>query len=618
MNTSKRWGITLTAILVPLLSLACNLSTDLLPSSGGVPASSGGGAPAFSGGDQQTAEWDAWLDVPADPLRLDITTDDAHAASAVLDYSGGTLETTDAGGTTYRLEIPEGALDVPILISMTPLSSIQGMPFDQAVAHAVSLEPEGLRLADVAILTITPSSPIPVDQQIFFGFRGDDHQFGFVPTVPNTIQIQFPIFHFSGYGVDKGLLADTEPVRKRLGGDMEERLNALLADQLAQESQLVQSGKETDAEFRKNMSVFLDWLIKTYIREVLTPRLNAAGESCAAGKLVIQTGLGFARQMTLFGAPPDKVNAIIKSILDVSQQAIERCLQEEYELCRDQHIIHRIRDVVLSMAREQQLLGVTAGGDVLAKGMDLARKCLTFELDFESAAQVDTPGVQTRAESAVESKVQLNAVPSEGNPVGAIEGESALKDRTFTIESPFCSLNPSRGGSTLQVQGLTWEVAFNKDDEIGHVKDLTLTFTSDPTTESWTGNCTVGGVTFPYEAPSANVWSSTYGTLHAQECKASSAGGADNPPTSGGPSDLGSLLGQMGDTGDLSPEQIQGLMGALQGGVGAPGTAYGCGVEHDWQVQGGETFATKEWNLSSSSPLQMSEQGSFVLKHLPR
>ncbi len=596
MNTSKRWGITLTAILVPLVSLACNLSSDLLPSSGGVPVSSGGGAPASSGGDQQTAEWDAWLDIPADPLHLDITTDDAHAASAVLDYSGGTLETTDSGGTTYRLEIPEGALDVPIRISMTPLSSIQGMSFDQASTYAVNLEPEGLRLADVAILTITPSSPIPVDQQIFFGFRGENHELGFVPPVLDSTDLAIPIIHFSGYGVNKGLLADTEPLRKRLGGDVEDRLSAVASDFLSRERQKQLQGNGNSDDLAK----FLQWYMETYYREVLKPRLDAAGESCAAGRLALETYLSFEREMVLLGADLTGIERLLGRIPGPLQTVLETCLQEEYELCRDQHIIHRLIPVYLSILREQQLLGMDDGGKAEALGQDLIRKCMTFELDLQSTATTVTPGLDAAAKSIVESKVQLGWEFTQGI-FGVIDGDLALINRDFSITSPHCALNPSRGGSTLHVQGLSWEVDYHSpEDELGFVKDLTLTFTSDPTTKSWTGNCTVGGVTFPYEAPSANVWSSTYGALHAQECKANSAGGADNPPTSGGPSDLGSLLGQLGDTGDLSPDQLQGLMGALQGGVGAAGTAYGCGVEHDWQVQGGETFATKEWNLSSS------------------
>lgn len=610
MHTHRRWAITLSTILIPLLSLSCNLTAKVAGTSGGNPPTASEN-PSSVISDQQTAEWDAWLDLPADPVRLDITPDDAHAASAVLDYSGGTLETTDSGGTTFRLEIPEGALDVPVQISMTPLSSIQDVPFDQASTYAVNLQPEGLHLADVAILTITPSSPIPVDQQIFFGFRGENHELGFVPPVLDSADLAIPITHFSGYGVNKGLLADTEPLRKRLGGDVEDRLSAVAADFLSRERQKQLQGNSNSEDLAK----FLQWYMETYYREVLKPRLDAAGESCAAGRLALETYLSFERQMELLGAGLETIERYVGAIPGPLQSVMVTCLQEEYELCRDQHIIHRLIPVYLGILRQQQLLGMDDGGQTEALGQDLIRKCMTFELDLQSTATTVTPGIDAAAKSTVESKVQLGWESTQGI-FGVIDGDSALINREFSITSPYCALTPSRGGSTLHVQGLTWEVDFHSaEDELGYVKDLTVTFVPDPTTESWTGNCTVGGATFPYEAFSASVWSGTYGALHVKECQAGSGSGGDNPPS---PSDLSGLLGQLGDSGDLSPEQIQGLMGALQGGSGAPGTTFGCGVEHDWQVQAGETFATKTWDLSSSSPLQMSEQGSFVLKHMPQ
>lgn len=608
MKANRRRSVTLSAILIPLLSLACNLSTDLVPT---------GGGSSTSPNDQQTAEWDAWLTLPEDPLQLDLAVDDSHAASAVLDYSGGTLETTGADGTAYRLEIPEGALGAPVKIVMTPLRSITAQTFEPGSAHAVDLQPEGLHLADVAILTIIPTAPIPVDQQVFFDFRGANHELGFVPPVVDSADLAIPITHFSGYGVNKGLLADTEPIRKRIGGDVEDRLSAVAADFLSRERQKQLLGTSTSDD-NNDIAKFLQWYMETYYREVLKPRLDAAGESCAAGRLALETYLSFERQMELLGANLEKFDRMLGPIPGPLQSVMATCLQEEYELCRDQHIVHRLIPVYLGVLRQQQLLGMDDGGKTEALGEDLIRKCMSFELELQSTATTVTPGMDITARSTVESLVPLGWDFGQGM-FGGIDGESALINRDFSITSPNCSLNPSRGGSTLHVQSLAWEVDFHSpDDELGYVKDITLTFIPDPTTESWTGNCTVGGVTFPYEAPEANVWSGTYGGLHAQECKAGSGGGAGNPPSSGGSPDLGSLLGQLGDSGDLAPDQLQALMGALQGGPGTPGTMFGCGVEHGWEVQGGETFATKTWDLSSSAPLQMSENGSFVLRHLPK
>ena len=52
---------------------------------------------------------------------------------------------------------------------------------------------------------------------------------------PNVVQIQ--LLHFSGAGVTKGLLADTEPVRQRLGGDVDAGLHSAMAAALQQARQ---------------------------------------------------------------------------------------------------------------------------------------------------------------------------------------------------------------------------------------------------------------------------------------------------------------------------------------------------------------------------------------------
>ncbi len=125
-----------------------------------------------------------------------------------------------------------------------------------------------------------------------------------------------------------------------------------------------------------------------YEKEVVEPRIAAAGESCAAGRLALQTVLGMERQKQLLGLSESGMEQIIGLMDTVSRV----CVKEEYELCAQDHIIHRMIPVWLGLERQFQLLGATESkGSLEARKLagDLTKKCLNFELVFESQATFD-------------------------------------------------------------------------------------------------------------------------------------------------------------------------------------------------------------------------------------
>ena len=88
----------------------------------------------------------------------------------------------------------------------------------------------------------------------------------------------------------KGFQADIEPVRARIAGDVESRLTGIFANELAYERRMIESNAPADKHV--DMAKLIQWYVKTFYEEVLKPRLDAAGDSCAAGQLAIQTMLG--------------------------------------------------------------------------------------------------------------------------------------------------------------------------------------------------------------------------------------------------------------------------------------------------------------------------------------
>ncbi len=417
--------------------------------------------------------------IPDDPVSVTPTLDREHQVEDVLPVSGGTLRATGVDGALYQLDIPANALVVDTVIRMIPLSALDGMPFGTD-ALAVQLEPEGLQLYEIATLTITPTLDMPIDQQIFFGYEGEGENLILANPVVDSREIRIQLTHFSGYGVTKGLLADTTAVKARIGGDAETRIQNALAAELQRVRQEQLLGNENGAS--------IDWesWFTQYEEQVVKPRLAAAGESCAAGRAAIQTLLGFERQKQLLGMGSDSGSSLADGgVLDT---VAEVCMKEEYELCRDDHIIHRIIPAWLGMERQFQLLGYTGEGGVTASAIESARnyvrRCLTFELQFES--QFSFHDGPDGYDSSVTSKIKIQFDPANLT----WKGSAPLVNTAFEYKLDDCSVSSVRGGGTFEAMSLAY-ISDTKSptDELGYVRDFKLVYFPGDTTESFTVKC---------------------------------------------------------------------------------------------------------------------------------
>src|SRR5574340_1508214 len=104
--------------------------------------------------------------IPAELIHADVRLDEDQKSEAVITPQGGVVSATGSDGTQYLLEIPADALVSETTIGIIPAAGITGLPFGDGSAFAVQLEPDGLQLYVPAVLTITPSAEIPLDQQL--------------------------------------------------------------------------------------------------------------------------------------------------------------------------------------------------------------------------------------------------------------------------------------------------------------------------------------------------------------------------------------------------------------------------------------------------------------------
>jgi hypothetical protein len=407
-------------------------------------------------------------------------------------------------------------------------------------------------LNDFAILTITPAQAFPLDQQIFFGYQGLGKNLSLVPPVLASQEIKLQVLHFSGYGVSRGLLADTQAARARIGGDAETRLNSAVADQMSRmrQSQLMTLDSSEQLDWQNTFAQFEE--------QVLNPRLAAAGESCANARSAAQTVLSVEHQRQLLGFRDWSVfqdmfrpNGLFDTLVNV-------CLKEEYELCRDDHIIHRIVPVWRSLKRQFDLMAPAGSAPpaALETAKTYVRQCLTFQLILESQMKI-TDGSGFIATSTVESKVRLQVNPDDVEL--KLSGSAPLINTAFDFQFPGCTSVSARGGGTFEVVSLNAITDVRSPtDELGFVRDLVLKYFPGTTSEAVTVNC--DPLTLPMPGP---YWT----------------------------------------------------MGFVNTHIGEMDTSTGTFTADTWEILGNELFARKGWTKDDGKGI--TETGSFELHHTP-
>ena len=494
------------------------------------------------------------FDIPAHPTGITVTLESTSAVESVVPIEGGTLTANGTDGTVYQLIIPPDALQSESQITMTPVAAIRGLPFGAGQAFAVQLAPEGLFLSESAILTITPSQPIPVNQQVLFGYQGAGENLILALPVKNSSEIKIQLLHFSGYGVAAEVnpsgvapVAGGAPVTMDLGSDADSRLENTAAEQAQNERR----GSDNIAEQFLNA-------YQQYKEKVLGPRIEAAGESCAAGRLALQTILNVMRQAQLLGY--DEINDELHTeMIRLVPIVAENCMKEEYERCQADHVFHRILPMYLGWQRQYQLMweGAPEMADLDQRLRKYAEQCLRFEVVFESTVVSGKPSednFETRVKATVPMKFSLDAQ--------GYLGQAPLVNEFFEyrVIDETCTVTANRGGGTFQSPQLRFLVEkATPDDELGRVSELFLVYYPGETAEEFSYQCQ--DYSFgPLKSP---LWTGMF--IAAHEADASAEGGF---------------------------------------------------TAADWEIFGNEYYAKKEWQIDKPD-LNLVEVGTFKLYHKP-
>ena len=297
--------------------------------------------------------------------------DGAHAATATIGHDGGTLTATGADGSTYTLTLPAGALAGDIAITLTPVSSIAGLPLSGGAAAAVDIAPDGLALMQPATLAINPATAPPVADQRGFSWHDDPgHEVylrGLEPKAPIEMQLE----HFSGYGVGSGTPTASWTPSRTLDQLEQDLVQALIAERAR-----VLAGETPDPAV---MDQYLDTLVAAYDQRV-KPRMQAAETDDELATSAVQLGYGWAHQAAILDSAenPDPRLASRTAEIEASvRRILSNAFDKAYAKCMAGEPAYAQR--LVGFERWSQILGYG-----LPDGVAKARECLSFELTVDA------------------------------------------------------------------------------------------------------------------------------------------------------------------------------------------------------------------------------------------
>ena len=263
------------------------------------------------------------------------------------DDRGGTVAVTSSTGTAFSLVVPEGALLETVDITATPVATFGNLGFD---ANGVVFGPTGLALLSAAKLTITPTTPVPVERQLMFAFDDTGAQFGPAEPQIDTPDAVTMVEHFSGYAFGDASRPSQAAFLQRQATDAAARISGQIGDvfQSERQSQLLTGESIVD------LAAAFEAYGKQWEEQVIKPRLDAAKSSCAAGTLAMSTVIGYERQRALIGAGS---NFSVADIYNMITQAYPVCLEEAITKCKGLKDPSILVQFWFGVNRQVQLLG---------------------------------------------------------------------------------------------------------------------------------------------------------------------------------------------------------------------------------------------------------------------
>jgi hypothetical protein len=315
-------------------------------------------------------------------VNVTLQADDSRAASALITPSdGGRIEATGADGTRYALILPPGSVPIDVVVTMTPLSGAQGLPFD-GLAGGVKLGPSGLSLDEPAKLLMQRDGLAISPGTAGFGSSDGKDLFLTPWTTPPDGEtlgdgtMAIGVTHFSGWGVVSLNQTQLGSQYARSAFQARDRIGQQIREAIDDSG----TGIVDEDKLREIES--------DYIEQVVKPLLEAAVQDPVFLDDAIGAYLGGERQLQLIGKPeglpntPELANLFKRAFMRYAQILKARCTQADFTTIGE----------AISLARAMELLsgmlpGVNGPPQSLAEALELIDPCLRFELEMRSSVQ---------------------------------------------------------------------------------------------------------------------------------------------------------------------------------------------------------------------------------------
>ena len=301
----------------------------------------------------------------SNPIKVTPQLDAAHAATQQVGSAGGAINVTGADGSKYTLTIPSGALAGNVQITMTPISSLGGKPIGDV--FGVKLAPDGLLLAKVATLDVTPARSIPFAQQVGWGYNGDGKDFHLVP-LADQASLRIGVSHFSADGAGSATAAQQQAVTSQPPSTPQASYEQLRAQVIEEIRVARQNGTSIDPSFTDKLQRLAD----AYYDQVIAPALGHAADSPTQLYDTFSKFNDWQRQLDLLGVTlePRRSQAI-----PVLEAAFNKVLAQLVTQCGGG--VHGLRLLVtVTAARQGVLVGFVSETDA----RDAIEKCSNVKL----------------------------------------------------------------------------------------------------------------------------------------------------------------------------------------------------------------------------------------------
>lgn len=278
-----------------------------------------------------------------------VVRDQAAAVEAMIGIEGGSLEAVGGDGAVWRLDVPRGALAADTMIRAVP-AILEGV---DVPSWTLMFEPSGLFFYEFATLTIATPVEVPIENQFAFSLDDEGSALGAAPIVVDSATPTLLVGHFSGYGLAQATPPERAALLERRAADADARIQSQLGEAIGELRQAAFSGEDEPFDFRELVTMAFE----EFERDVLKPRLEAAGASCEATQRAVQTAIGYARQRLLLGFETSTNLPGIMELINSDVQPGGKCEEEAIRQCIEAEDPSILIEFWLGAERQRQLLG---------------------------------------------------------------------------------------------------------------------------------------------------------------------------------------------------------------------------------------------------------------------